>query len=105
MDHEENPNRYTNHYRHCGTAWSDNWSCMCNDRCPVCNKEIQPYESIDNNPEAVDDCAVYGNPNDAHLYQLTTNKGTIQVHANIRASAARIARECGYKVRDCNMIG
>ena len=25
----------------------DLWSCMCNDRCPVCRTEIEPYASID----------------------------------------------------------
>lgn len=39
--------RFLNHYRHCGEEWSEEWSCMCNDRCPVCNKEIEPYESED----------------------------------------------------------
>jgi len=39
--------RFLNHYK-CpddGTEWSDEWSCACNDRCPTCNKEIEPYES------------------------------------------------------------
>jgi uncharacterized protein with PIN domain len=36
---------FVNHYRHCGQEWSDEWSCACNDRCPVCNAEIEPYES------------------------------------------------------------
>ena len=39
--------RYLNHYR-CpddGTEWTDQWSCTCSDRCPTCNKEIEPYES------------------------------------------------------------
>jgi len=34
-----------NHYRHCGAEWSDLWSCACNDRCPVCRAEIEPYYS------------------------------------------------------------
>lgn len=38
---------YENHYEHCGQIWIDTWSCMCNDRCPVCNKEIEPYFSRD----------------------------------------------------------
>jgi len=25
--------------------WYDEWECMCNDRCPVCNHEISPEES------------------------------------------------------------
>lgn len=37
---------YINHYRcPCGSEWEDEWDCMCNDRCPNCNKEIEPYES------------------------------------------------------------
>lgn len=36
---------YLNQYRHCGIEWEDTWSCACNDRCPVCNKEIEPYKS------------------------------------------------------------
>lgn len=29
----------------CGVEWQDEWSCACNDKCPACNKEIEPYES------------------------------------------------------------
>lgn len=40
--------RYLNHYQcPCGEEWEDSWSCMCNDRCPSCNKEIEPYASED----------------------------------------------------------
>jgi len=38
---------FVNHY-HCDACeeeWQDTWSCACNDRCPVCNQEIQPYKS------------------------------------------------------------
>ena len=31
----------------CGCEWSDVWSCQCNDRCPKCNREIEPYASED----------------------------------------------------------
>lgn len=41
-----------NYYRHRNcpapgqdTEWSDEWVCACNDRCPSCNAEIEPYES------------------------------------------------------------
>jgi hypothetical protein len=39
--------RYLNQYRcpTCQTEWEDEWDCCCNDRCPDCNKEIEPYES------------------------------------------------------------
>jgi hypothetical protein len=50
-DHDEEI-RFINHYR-CpvdGTEWSDEWSCTCNDKCPTCNKEIEPSESEDIDP-------------------------------------------------------
>lgn len=36
-----------NHYQceECDVEWSDKWSCACNDRCPVCNAETEPYDS------------------------------------------------------------
>jgi len=36
---------YRNSYKHCDYEWSDEWDSTCNDRCPVCNKEIEPYLS------------------------------------------------------------
>lgn len=41
------PDRFLNYYRHCGTQWLDAWSCQCNDECPVCGAEIEPYHSDD----------------------------------------------------------
>ena len=31
-------------------TWRDDWCCACNDRCPICRAEIEPYhsEEIDN---------------------------------------------------------
>ena len=28
----------------CGTAWWDEWDCLCNGRCPTCDAEIEPDE-------------------------------------------------------------
>lgn len=52
---EEDETIFLNHYRcthadtpHAGAPpdeWEDEWSCMCNDRCPTCNVEVEPYES------------------------------------------------------------
>ena len=28
-------------------AWINEWSCMCNDRCPMCRAEIEPCDSED----------------------------------------------------------
>lgn len=46
---EDEPIRFRNHYRclNDGTEWSDDWSCTCNDHCPTCDAEIEPYESDD----------------------------------------------------------
>ena len=40
---------FRNRYRHdeCDTAWEDEHSCMCNDKCPTCDAEIEPAESDD----------------------------------------------------------
>lgn len=44
--------RFLNHYKcpYDETEWTDEWSCACNDRCPKCNKEIEPYESEEIDP-------------------------------------------------------
>lgn len=31
----------------CGVGWTDEWSCACNDRCPECDAEIEPYDFVD----------------------------------------------------------
>lgn len=44
---DSHPTEYRNYYR-CpddGEEWEDVWLHACNDRCPVCNKEITPYKS------------------------------------------------------------
>lgn len=40
---------YLNEYRceRCLTEWEDEWSCMCDDRCPNCDLEHAPYRSTD----------------------------------------------------------
>ncbi len=37
---------FLKYYRHreCYTSWTDEWSCACNDRCPRCDAEIEPYK-------------------------------------------------------------
>jgi hypothetical protein len=32
------------HTCRCGTDWWDEWDCLCNDRCPTCDAEIEPDE-------------------------------------------------------------
>lgn len=58
--------RYLNQYvcNHVGSLnegeacveWEDVWDSMCNDKCPVCNHEIEPYESqaLDANGSTID---------------------------------------------------
>lgn len=42
------PKQWANFYLcPCGEEWVDRWDCCCNDRCPNCNKEIEPYISDD----------------------------------------------------------
>lgn len=41
---------FRNHYRcgKCGTNWADEWSCMCDDDCPVCGaRHWSPVRSDD----------------------------------------------------------
>jgi hypothetical protein len=39
---------FLNFYKHeeCGTRWADLWSCGCDDKCPKCGGEIEPYLSL-----------------------------------------------------------
>jgi hypothetical protein len=41
----EKPFTHRNYYRcpHDNAEWIDDWSCACNDRCPTCRAEIEPY--------------------------------------------------------------
>lgn len=42
------PATFTNYYLcPCGHEWNDQWDCACDDKCPVCNKEIEPFLSDD----------------------------------------------------------
>ena len=40
---------FENYYEcsECNEKWTDEWSCMCNDRCPNCDIETEPTSSID----------------------------------------------------------
>jgi hypothetical protein len=40
-------NTYLNYYRcpNDGSEWVDAWSSGCNDKCPLCQAEIQTYRS------------------------------------------------------------
>lgn len=42
-------NKFKNYYYcpECGVGWQDIWTSTSNDRCPTCNKEIEPYDSED----------------------------------------------------------
>jgi len=45
----QQPFRFRNHYEcpNDATKWNDEWTCTYNDRCPVCDREIEPYFSED----------------------------------------------------------
>lgn len=40
---------YRNFYEcsECSTRWTDEWDCQCDDRCPICNAQIQPHDSVE----------------------------------------------------------
>lgn len=40
---------FLNYYKcgRCATEWTDEWSCMCDDRCPNCDCSMSPLESDD----------------------------------------------------------
>jgi hypothetical protein len=48
---------YHIYYRHedCpvepGIEWEDEWECACNDHCPACDREIEPYDYENMNDE------------------------------------------------------
>jgi hypothetical protein len=37
---------FVKYYRHddCRIIWTDEWSCACNDDCPKCGAEVEPYD-------------------------------------------------------------
>lgn len=40
------PEKFRNYYEcPCGEEWNSTWSCMCNEKCDRCNKEIEPIAS------------------------------------------------------------
>lgn len=40
------PEKFRNYYRcPCGEKWNSTWSCTCNEKCPRCNREIEPSRS------------------------------------------------------------
>lgn len=48
---------YRNEYEcpRCGYEWQDEWSCMCDDRCPQCNLSCSPVDSEELEDEEDDD--------------------------------------------------
>jgi hypothetical protein len=38
---------FTRYFVHCKTEWTDDADSICNDRCPKCNREIEPYAVSD----------------------------------------------------------
>lgn len=46
-DDSEDVQYWRNYYKCpcCGETWQDEWDAQCNDRCPGCRAEIEPYTS------------------------------------------------------------
>jgi hypothetical protein len=36
-------------YEHCGTTWTSDWDCACDDECPVCGKAIEASDAKESN--------------------------------------------------------
>lgn len=55
-------NRYY-HCDDCQTDWQDEWSCVCNDRCPTCDAETVPHDhaevDINSQDKAYQDMIMY----------------------------------------------
>lgn len=57
----DGPPRFTNYYlcqgnhehskTHAPVQWTDQWSAQCDDRCPECDVEIEPYASVEHDDE------------------------------------------------------
>lgn len=40
------PEKFRNYYKCvCAEEWSSTWSCMCDERCSRCNREVMPRHS------------------------------------------------------------
>jgi hypothetical protein len=50
---KDEPIKYINYYRctDCNTEWQDEWSCQCDDECPICAVAYSPYMSEDINEQ------------------------------------------------------
>jgi len=68
--------RYLNQYRclYCQTEWEDVWDCGCNDRCPDCNKEIEPYESTLIDSESAETDSLAKEPPSASITTAAVNR-------------------------------
>jgi hypothetical protein len=53
IDDNDEVIKYINYYRctDCNTEWQDEWSCQCDDECPVCATPYSPYMSEDINEQ------------------------------------------------------
>lgn len=38
------PGDWEGRTKHEPVEWNDTWSCACNDRCPVCDLELEPFD-------------------------------------------------------------
>ncbi len=47
---------YRNHYTcaRCGTDWTDEWSCMCEDDCPSCDARHMTPQTSDDLTEVIE---------------------------------------------------
>ena len=102
---------YLNMYKcsDCNHSWSDEWNCMCDDRCPECNTAMTPYESIDitSAEELADsetnyyiDCNMCGKHVDnAYIMSLVEENIVCNVLQKESSVENVLCKECGEKVQ------
>ena len=90
---------FRNHYKcdRCGSNWTDEWSCMCDDDCPECgSRHYSPYHS-DDLTDVVVRCGrqylALRSPETAEHFAKYEELGRFKTKKEARAHLAQISRE------------
>lgn len=88
---------FCNHYicERCGSTWTDEWSCTCDDDCPECGaRHMSPFES-DDLTEVIEESGaefiVLQSPEAAEHDPDYCELGRFQTHPEAVAFLARLA--------------
>lgn len=87
---------WTNHYLcPCGEKWEDRWDSCCNDKCPSCNKEIEPYISDDGSvPQEAIDTAYAKALNGAGLFECSQCAAVHDIKDSIQIDGDLTCSQC-----------